>query len=163
MLCNKRSHCNEEPVPVTMKSSPFSLQLWRLTTAKKQKYINNKYINLFFRKKKYSLGTSGSSRDWKEVHEVKIISLIIRFYLLFSFSFFDEYTVEFSRDSICESIIALTTRGRCFYIYLSSQFYLPMQQIATNIRHINKMSLECSINLENVKDSWTPKVLEPLL
>ena len=91
------------------------------------------------------MGTSGSSRHWKEVHEVKIISLIIRFYLLFSFSFFDEYTVEFSRDSICESIIALTTRGRCLYIYLSSQFYLPMQQITTNIRHINKISLGSSI------------------
>lgn len=95
---------------MTRKSSLFSLQLRRLTTAKTQKYISNKYTKLFLGKKKYNLGTSGGSRDWKEDHEVKIISLIIRFYLLFSFSFFDEYAVEFSRNSVYESIIALTTR-----------------------------------------------------
>ena len=99
------------------------------------------------------MGTFGGSRDWKEVHEVKIISLMIRFCLLFSFPFSDEYTLEFSKDSICESIIALTTRRRCLYIYLSSQFYLPVQQITTDIRHINKISLESSINFKNVKDS----------
>ena len=67
---------------------------------------------------KVGLGNPGRQelRYFWGVHEVKIISLIKRFYLLFSFSFFDEYAVEFSRNSVYESIIALTTRDVFIFI-----------------------------------------------
>lgn len=72
--------------------------------------------------------------------------------LFFSFLFSGEYTVEFPRGSmISKNIVALTAGGRRAFVFKSCQFYLLMQWIPIDIKHINKISLESSINFKKVR------------
>lgn len=84
----------------------------------------------------------------KVVHEVKMIFLITKLHLLFSLSFSQQCTGEFSKGyMICANSIALTASD----IFKSYQFF---SYNTINIcKNINKISLESSINSKSVKGS----------